>query len=85
VRAWKSILVTIVAVDIESTETIHTLQLFEAVERDFAGAGDELKKLSTLFFVVGSDCSPKPLDLWRRSGIVMILGIALPVVNVNLG
>jgi hypothetical protein len=85
VRAWQSILITIIAMDIESAETIHTLQLLETVERNFASSGNELEKLGTLLLVVGSDCSPEPLDLWRRCGVVMILGIALPVVNVNLG
>lgn len=50
-RAWKTILATVVAMDIKSAETIHALQLLEAVEGHLAGSGDELKELSTLFLI----------------------------------
>lgn len=51
VRAWKTIFAAIVAMDIKSAEAVHTLQLLESIERNFAGSSDELKKLSTLLFV----------------------------------
>jgi hypothetical protein len=50
-RARKTVLTTVVAMDIESAEAIHAFQLLEAVERHLAGSGDELKELSTLFLV----------------------------------
>jgi len=43
VLAWKSILVAIVTMDVESTETIHALKFLETVEGDLASAGDKLK------------------------------------------
>ncbi len=50
-RAWKSILVAIITVDIELTEAVHALKLLEAVERYFASSCDELQQLGTLFLV----------------------------------
>lgn len=49
--AWKAILVAIVAVDIEFADAIHTLELLEAIERNFARSGDELEQLGTLLLV----------------------------------
>lgn len=37
--------------DIEPTESIHTLELTETVEWYFTSSGNELKKFGTLFFV----------------------------------
>ena len=62
-RARQSLLIPIVTVDIEPTEPIHALELAEAIEWDFAGSSDELKELSSLFFVEGADGTPEPLDL----------------------
>jgi hypothetical protein len=50
-RAWQTIFVAIVSMDIESAESIHTLELAEAIERYFGGTSDELKQLSSLFLV----------------------------------
>ena len=83
VRAWKSILVAIITMDVESTEAVHALKLLEAIERYFTGSSNELQQFGTLFLVVGSNSSPEPLDLRGRSSVVMILGIALPVININ--
>lgn len=62
-RAWKPILVAIVTMNVESTKAIHALKLLESVERDFAGAGDKLEQLSSLFLVKGANSTPEPLDL----------------------
>lgn len=43
VRAWQAVLVAIVSMDIEFAHAVHTLQLLEAVERDFASTCDELQ------------------------------------------
>ena len=43
VRRWQPILVTIVSMNIETTDTVHALEFLKAVERDFAGTSDELK------------------------------------------
>ena len=71
--------------DIESTEAIHAFQLLESVERDFAGSSDELQQFRTLFLVVRTDSSPEPLNLRGRGGIVVILGVALPIIDIDLG
>jgi hypothetical protein len=42
VRTWKTILVAMITMDIETTVAIHALQLFESVKWDFAGTCDEL-------------------------------------------
>ena len=39
---WESILATIVTVNVETTEAIHTLELFEAVKGNFTCTGDKL-------------------------------------------
>lgn len=82
-RAWKSILVAVITVDIESTEAIHAFEFLEAVQRYLTGASNKLQQLGTLFLVVRTDCSPEPLDLWGRSCVIMILGVALPIVDIN--
>ena len=41
-RTWKSLLVAIIAMDVESTKAVHTLELSESVERYFASSCDEL-------------------------------------------
>lgn len=70
--------------DVESTKPVHTLELAEAVERYFAGSGNELKKLGSLFLVERAHGAPEPLDLCGRGGVVMILGIVLPIVHVDI-
>lgn len=85
VGTWKSIFVTVITMNIESTEAIHAFQLLEAVERDFACSSDELQQLSTLFLVVRTDSTPEPLNLRGGGGIVVILGVALPIIDIDLG
>ena len=62
-RARQPILATIVAVDIEPAEAIHAFKFLESVERNFAGASDELKELGSLFLVERADRAPEPDDL----------------------
>ena len=62
-RTWQAIFVTVVTMDVESIDSIHTLKFLEAVEWHFAGSGDELEQLRTFFFVEGTDCTPEPLNL----------------------
>ena len=64
-RTWQPVFVAVVSMDIEPTESIHTLEFSETVKRDLAGTGDELKKLGPFFFVERANCTPEPLDLWR--------------------
>jgi hypothetical protein len=71
--------------DIEATESIHTLKLLEAIERNFTCSGNELQQFGTLLFVVRSNCSPEPLNLWGRCIVVVKLGITLPVIHINVG
>lgn len=70
--------------DIESTESIHTLKLLEAVQGDLRSAGNELQQLGSLLLVKRADGAPEPLNLWRRSCEVVVLGVGLPIVDVNL-
>lgn len=41
-RTWKSVLVAIVAMNVESTEAVHALKFFEAVEWHFTRTSDKL-------------------------------------------
>lgn len=41
-RARQSVLVAVITMDIESTKTIHSLKLAEAVKRHLAGTRNEL-------------------------------------------
>lgn len=41
-RAWQAILVAICTVDVEPTETVHPLELTEAIEWHLTGSGDKL-------------------------------------------
>ena len=41
-RARQSVLVAVIAMDVESTKAIHTLKLAKAVQRHFAGTCNEL-------------------------------------------
>lgn len=66
-RAWEAILVTVVAMDIEPVDSVHTLKFLESIEWHLAGSGHELEQFRTLFFVEGADCTPEPLDLRGRS------------------
>lgn len=85
VRAWKTILVAVVAMDVESADTVHTLKFLEAIERHFTGASDELQQLGTLFLVERAHGTPEPLDLGRRGRVVVVLSVHLPVVHLDLG
>jgi hypothetical protein len=70
--------------DVEPAEAIHTLQFPESIERNFAGTSNKLKKLGALFFIKRPNSSPKPLNLWRSGSVVMILGIVLPIIDINI-
>lgn len=63
VCARKAILIAIVAVDVELADTVHTLQLLEAVKRNLASTRDKLEQLSTFLLIEGADRTPEPLDL----------------------
>ena len=41
-RARQSVLIAVIAMDVESAKAIHTFKLAEAVERHFAGTRNEL-------------------------------------------
>ena len=51
--------------NVEAAYAIHAFKLLESIERDLAGARNELKKFGPLFLVKRPDCSPEPLDLLR--------------------
>lgn len=85
VRTWQPLLATIITMDVESTEAIHTLQLSETVQRYLASSCNKLQQLGTLFLVVWTDGSPEPLDLWRGCWVVVVFSVTLPVVNFDFG
>jgi len=70
--------------NVETVHAIHALQLLEAVKRDLARASDELQKLRSLLLVKGPDGAPEPLDLLRGRRVVLVLGVTLPVINVDV-
>lgn len=83
-RAWQSVFVPVITVDIKSAEAIHSLKLSKAVERHFAGSSDELQEFGTLFLVERPDRAPEPLDLRRGGGVIMVFGMALPIVDIDI-
>jgi len=50
-RAWQTIFISVVTVDVESADTIHALELLEAVKGNFAGTGYELQQLGAFLFI----------------------------------
>ena len=82
--ARQTVLATIITMNVEFGEPIHTLKLLEAVERDLGGTGNELQELGLLFLVEAANCAPEPLDLRRSLLVVVVIGVALPVVNINV-
>lgn len=70
--------------DVETVDAVHAFELLESIERHLASTGDKLQQLGQFFFVKRSDCSPEPLDLWRRRIVVVILSISFPIVNINI-
>lgn len=64
-RARKALLVTVVAMDVEPVDSVHTLEFLEAIERYFTGPGDKLEQFGTLLLVEGTHCTPEPLNLGR--------------------
>jgi hypothetical protein len=85
VTARQTILAAIITVNVELGKAVHTLKLFEAVEWDLGGSGDELQELGLFFLVEAADSTPEPLDLWRGLLVVVVFGVVLPVVDVNVG
>lgn len=84
-RAGQPLLVAIVAVDVEPVDAVHALQLLEAVQRHLGRPRDELEELGPLFLVERAQGAPEPLDLLRGSRVVVVLGVALPVIHVDIG
>lgn len=82
--ARQTILATIITVNVELGEAIHTLKLLEAVEWDLGSTGDELQQLGLLFLVEAADSAPEPLNLWRGLLVVVVLGVVLPVIDINI-
>jgi hypothetical protein len=84
VTARQTILVAVVAVNVESTKAVHALQLFEAIEWHLRCASDKLEKLCSLFLVERANSAPEPLNLRRRGGVVVVLGVVAPVLDVDI-
>lgn len=83
-RTRKTILAAIVTMNVESADTIHALQFLEAVQGYLGCARDELKKLCEFLLVEGPDSAPEPLDLRGAGRVVVVLGVRLPVVDVDI-
>jgi hypothetical protein len=84
VTARQTILVTIIAMNVEFGKAIHAFKLLETIEGYFTGSSDELKKLGLFFLVKAADGAPEPLDLRRGGLVVVVLGVVFPVVDVNV-
>lgn len=70
--------------DIEPCKSVHAFKLFEAIQRDLGCAGDELEELGAFFLVEGAYGAPEPLDLRRCRCVVVVVGVVLPVVDVDV-
>jgi len=81
---WQTILTAVIAVDVELGEAVHALKLLETIERHLTSTGNELKQLGLLFLLERSDSAPEPLDLWRCSCVVVVLGVVLPVIHIDV-
>ena len=71
--------------NVKAGKSIHAFKLFETIEWNFARTRDELKKFRPLFLVKGAYSAPVPLDLRRCSLVIVVVGIVLPVININFG
>ena len=83
--ARQAVLITVVAVNVEAVDTVHSLKLLEAVKGYLGRACHELDELGLLLLVKGTHRTPEPLNLWRCRRVVVILSVAFPVVHVNVG
>ena len=70
--------------NIELAESIHALEFLESVQWHFTRSCHELQQLRAFFLVETTYCTPEPLDLRRRCGVVLILGVVLPVVDIDV-
>ena len=84
VRAGQPVLVPVVTVNVETAEAIHAFQFLETIQWHFACSSHELKKLGTFFLFERANCTPEPLNLWRRCRIVVIFRIGLPIVDIDV-
>jgi hypothetical protein len=82
--ARQAVLRTVVSMDVKSRESIHALELFEAVQWHLGCARDELEQLGAFFFVERSNGAPEPLDLRGRRCVIVVVGVVLPVVDVDV-
>lgn len=84
VTARQPFIRTEVPMDVELCEAVHALELLEPVQGHFAGTCDKLQQFGLFFLVKAADRTPKPLHLWRRLRVIVVVCIVLPVVSVNL-
>jgi len=73
-----------IAMDVELGESVHALELLEAVEWHLGGTRDELQQFCFLFLVEAAHRAPEPLRLWRGLRVVVVVGVVLPVVGVDV-
>jgi len=71
--------------NVKAGESIHAFKLFETIEWNFTGTRNELKKFGPLFLVKRTDSAPVPLDLRRCSLVIVVVGVVLPVINIDFG
>lgn len=83
-RGRKSVLAAKVLMNAEVCEAVHAFKLLEAVERDLSSTSNELQELGALFLAKRSYCSPEPLDLRRAGIVVLIVGVCLPVGDIDV-
>lgn len=69
----------------EPSWTITSLKILESVDRDSRSSSGELQKSRLLFAVPTADCLPEELDNLIRLSISSVVGVLLPILNINFG
>lgn len=65
----------------DALRTMHALQRFETLCRDFTGASNELYNLSEMLLVVGLENLPEPSDDVICDGVAGVLDVVLEVID----
>lgn len=60
---WQSVCGSIVAMNLELLDTIHTLQGSKTLERNLRSTRDELQEFGSVSLIERTQCPPEPLNL----------------------
>jgi hypothetical protein len=84
VTLWKSIDLTSL-LDSESSRPITALQVLEAIDWNSAGTSGELQQATLLFGIPCADDLPEVLNDFVLLLVAAVVGMFLPVVNIDIG